>query len=280
MEEIQNSTLKGVLKKIGFGALSIVVLADIGMLVAVGVDSANGKKGADIGLLVGGVHLKEGNHNFVITDQFYDLLKYEDEKDKKLVMDSFKLAYNNFNYLNSNKLHFTLCTTNSEASKEFNLPLISSYSKYDVPLYIHDGDIQGNKLTAGATTFDVENVTRYLKNETITFKKSSLLGVYKMFGSEEEVYDISNAFAYTICAHETMHVMGFEHRSKDSILYPYIPSPYKDFTELDKNLLIKYNQEFYGATPDYVKNQEEKPEQEEKQQNFIYTTNFSDDLCQ
>ena len=66
----QDIELKGVLKKIGIGALAVVALADVGMVASAIIDDVNRKKGAELGLVLGGVHLKEGNHNFIITNQF------------------------------------------------------------------------------------------------------------------------------------------------------------------------------------------------------------------
>ena len=269
----QEIKLKGPLKKIGIGALSCVALFDAGMVTTAIIDGQNRKKGAELGLVLEGAHLKEGNHNFVITDQFYSYLKYESIDDQKLVMDSFKTAYDNLNYLNSKKIRFTLCTQNKEVSEKFDLPLVSSYSKYDVPLYVYDGDIDNDPKTAGITKVQTEYMTCATIETSIIFKKSALLAVYKHWGmTKEQIYSVSNAYAYTICAHETMHAMGFAHRSSNSILYPYVPSPYKDFTDYDKELLINYNKKFYNAVPEYVK------DQAQTQNSYNYTTN-SDEMC-
>ena len=281
-QEIQ---LRGVLKKIGIGALAVMALADVGLVASAVIDGVNSRKGSELGLVLGGIHLKEGNHNFVITDQFYSHIKYEDEADQKLVIDSFKTTYDNLNYLNSKKIRFTLCTQSKEASEKFNLPLVSSYSKYDVPLYICNGDIDNNPKTAGKTVLNTEYVTCVAKDSSITFKKKSLFAVYSYLGkTEEEIYSVSNAYAYTICAHETLHAMGLEHRANNSILYPYIPSPYKDFTDYDKELLVKYNQIFYNTTPEWVTNDKElkpvaKPKEEIPEDAYTFSHSNSDDLC-
>ena len=277
MENIERSTLKGILKKVGIGALAMVALVDVGVISGVVVDIVNSKKGNDIGLLTSGAHLKEGNHNFIITDQFYDSIKDEEKSDQNLIIDSFKQAYKTLNELNSEKIRFTLCTTSSDASREFNLPLISSYSKYDVPLYVENGIIDGNKLTSGATRYETEMYTYYMKNESIIFKKGSLLGVYSVFVEPEEFYSYKNSYAYTICAHETMHVMGFKHRDKDSILYPYIPSPYRDFTDYDKKLLVEYNKTFYNALPEYAKKSQQT--NAKTQSECVYTVDIFNDFC-
>ena len=277
-----NSTFKGILKTLSFCPLALV----LGIGGAIGLielkEDIDQRKSNGLALIEDGAHLKQGNHNFVITDEFYSYLKYEDELDQKLVVDSFKQVYKNFNELNSNKLKFTLCTTSEEASKKYDLPKVNSFSKYDVPFYITEEDIEGKPSTIASTKHDIDYFTRELNNESILFKKNYLFAVYNMYDTTEEIIAPSNSLAYTVCAHETMHAMGFAHQSKDSILYPYMPSPYKDFTEKDKELLVKYNQTFYNATPDWVTNQDKsnnQPKQEEPQ--VVYTTSQdnSDEVC-
>ena len=280
-----NSTFKGILKTISIGSsLSLIV----GVGGAIGFtelkENLDRKKSNGIALLEDGAHLKQGNHNFIITDEFYSCLKYEDELDQKLVMDSFKQVYKTFNYLNSSKLKFTLCTTSDEVSEKYNLPKINSFSRYDVPLYISEDDINNQSQTVGSTSYKVDYFSRELYDESITFKKKYLFAVYSLNGTPEEFLVPTNSLAYTVCAHETMHIMGFAHQSKNSILYPYVPSPYKDFTDRDKALLVKYNQTFYNATPAWVNNEEENqsnnhPKQTSLEEAHAFLRDNFNDMC-
>ena len=79
--------------------------------------------------------------------------------------------------------------------------------------------------------------------------------------------------------------MGLDHRASDSILYPYIPSPYRDFTTSDKELLVRYNQIFYNATPEWVTDDRKlippvEPKEKEEIPDGVYTfSDSSDEIC-
>ena len=200
-------------------------------------------------LMKGGIHLKKGKHNVVITDQFYELLTYETpQEDKDLVLNAFKEAYKNLNKYNS-KLNFNLCTTVDEVANYYNLPKVSSIGKQDIPLYVTEGVLEGKNGVMAATNWKYDSFTYEMTNLDITFRKKYLLAVNKTYDSLEETMNPYNAIAYTTALHETMHTMGFAHiDDKESIMNTYVSytSP-KDLTEYDIELLDKYNIQFYGA---------------------------------
>ena len=76
-----------------------------------------------------------------------------------------------------------------------------------------------------------------------------MFSLWKTYDTEEETFDVYNSAAYTTCAHETMHAMGFAHiDNHKSIMNTYVSlSSPKDFTEFDKKIIDQYNVIFYGS---------------------------------
>ena len=240
---------------LGIGAFGVGV--GVPKLAIDAIEATHESVGEDLPLLHAGVHLSDGEHKVIFTDQFYvELMKETSYEDQYIAVNSIKKAFENLSDLNS-KIDFKLYTTN-EGLTSYGIPKIDSYStKKDIPLYIKDGIIDGNRLTLGKTDWSYSFFTYELKDESITFKKDVLFTTWSNEDKDmtEGEFDYSNCVAYTIAAHEAMHAMGFAHvDDRESLLYPTISllSGCKDFSEKDKKYIDLYNVEFYGATPRYT----------------------------
>ena len=216
------------------------------------ITNANRGKGSDLPLVEEGAHIKAGNHRVVLTSQFCDLLSYNTKEEaQKLVVDSIKLAYNNLNELNSG-IKFNLYTTSDNYADKYNISKIDNYTNEDIPLYLTNDYIAGSKYVAATTNFNIYKVSRELCNQSITFRKDMMLSLWNYSGSLEEILTPKNSWAYTITAHESMHLMGIGHIEENSIMNEKLDKRYKDFTELDKSIIDKFNVEFYGTQSKFV----------------------------
>ena len=196
-----------------------------------------------------------------MTDQFCKLLSYEDttQEDRDLAINGLKEAYTTLNEYNS-KLNFNFCTTNKDFAEQYNIPKVNSIGKRDIPLYLTTDILENNKYVMAKTNWDYNSFTYEMKDLSITIKKDCLFQVWKVYETLEETLTPKNSAAYTIAIHETMHAMGFAHvdpKVAESIMNAYVSyrSP-KDLTEFDKQILDKYNVQFYGATPTFVTSEE------------------------
>ena len=242
---MNKNKVKSTLTVLGLGVLFGGVVAE-GSVFA--IDIINGKKGKNLPLLSGGIHLREGNHNVVITDQFYSHLKYENQVDKDIVVNGFKEAYNDLNRYNAG-LNFTLCTTNKELATEYNIPNVSEIGSQDIPLYCTTEIIENNKNVMASTGYNEAFLTHEMKDVSITFKKDSLFKVWRTYDTVEETLNVYNTAAYTTCAHESMHAIGFSHiDDHESIMNTYVSySGSKTFTDYDIKLMDEFNTIFYGT---------------------------------
>ena len=219
----------------------------IGWAATDGVDAYYKSQDNGLALLAPHVHLKKGTHRVVISDQFYEMLTFETEKtDQDLAINGIKKAYENLNE-HLWGINFELCTT-ANGLDEYGIKKVDTINKEDLPLYMTTEIIDNNKNVLAKTDWDYNYFGRELKEESITFRKTPLFTVYKIYKTDEETMNPLNTYAYTITTHETLHALGLPHtESKDSIMYPYISlSSPKDLTEKDIEILKTYCTTFYG----------------------------------
>ena len=152
---------------------------------------------------------------------------------------------------------FKLYITN-EGLMEYGISKIDKFSKtYDIPLYIYDGDIKGNKATLASTDWKYNKFTYELEKQSLTYKKSALFTVWKNFETNpmEGEFEYLNCPSYTITIHEGGHLEGLAHvETKESVMNPYLSllSGVRDFSWIDEKIIDKLNVDFYGTTPRFA----------------------------
>ena len=246
------------------------ILIWAGVIVGGGIGGAGGMKLAfdaqeshfanmsqGLPLLKAGAHIKQGNHNVVITDQFFNVLSYNaPQEDQDFAINGIKESYFTLNKYNS-KLNFNLCTTVDQVAKRYDIPKIKSIGKQDIPLYATDGILEGSKYVLAKTDWSLDNFTYQMKKLSITYRADALYAYNMAYSTKEETFNPKNATIYAISLHESMHAMGFAHNNKNRTImntYLSLSSP-KDLTEYDIEMLDKYNVQFYGASPTIQSNQ-------------------------
>lgn len=237
-------------KILGLCALSTLLGVGTGIVLTDGVDMIASNRSQGIPLLAGGVHLSEGNHRVIVTEQFASLLKDDTEEDKKMIVNAMAKSYDRLNDL-CDKIKFDFCTT-ATSIEELGVKKVENVEEYDIPLYLTTHVIDDNPNVLANTDWNYHHFSRVLYNEAITFRKDAMLTVYKELGTVEETTSPLNTFAYTITLHETLHAMGFSHTdNKGSIMYPYISAfSVKDLSKSDEDMIKKYNEVFYNANID------------------------------
>ena len=201
-------------------------------------------------LLKNGVHLKEGNHKVIITDQFYELLTYQTkESSQYLAISGLKAAYERLNEVNTG-VQFDLCTTDKELSKKYSIEYTESFdTKNDIPLYLTEEAIN-NDITVLAKAVTSENfVTRETYNNSIIFKKDTIFSTWIYYPNPHQTNAPKNTSIYSIAMHETLHLMGFAHTDNEySLLYPEATCDNIDLSKEDIKMIAKYNEVFYGKS--------------------------------
>lgn len=195
-----------------------------------------------------GLHLKEGNHRVVITDQFYDLLTADGttELGIKICIDGVKAAIETLNKYNTG-IQFKLCTNAPKLAETYSIEYIEKIDKKDIEFYLTNEDISGKSSTMGETVWDCNLFTKEIKNARVTYKKNFMYAFWGFDKDKSIMYSPKNYVSYTTTLHETMHVMGFDHTDDtQSIMYPsaeFLAS--HDLTEKDIKMIEKYNEVFY-----------------------------------
>ena len=250
-------------KKLKAGIITVSVLTGIvgggiamgqgiGALVTdlIGGQPKTQQKSDDLHLVAENAHLREGTHKVVLTHNFYNYMSYETtEEQQDMVIDAIKTAYDNLNSYSSN-LKFELCTESQYLVEKYDLPRVPSVNKdTQIPLYITQDKIDNTDEILANTEYKIDRDNGRLMRQSVTFRKEYLFGTWSNYGKDGN-YDIKDTFAYYITAHESMHLMGFDHIDKDSIMHTSIDYKYRDFTKFDKKLIAKYNEKFYGAELD------------------------------
>lgn len=251
-----------ILKWMGIGAIGGVAIAGGICLVSDGIQNHYAGMSKGIPLLVDGVHMKKGNHNYVITDKFYYELKSYDapEEDRKMIIDGLKEAYNTLDKYNS-QLNFKLCTTVDEVAEKYDIPKVDKIGKQDIALYLTDDVLSNNPYVMANTDWNYNQLSYEMEKLNITFRSKYAFSVWNIYDTLEETLSAKNTAIYTMAVHESMHTMGFRHVDDEvSIMNTYSKSSSpKDLTEYDIKMLDKYNVQFYGAEPtlktsgDYIK---------------------------
>lgn len=213
------------------------------------IDDHYKKMSQGLPLIQPGAHLKEGNHRVVITGDFWQAIVNEPEDAKKFVMDGISTAYDDLNKLNT-KLSFELCTT-EDGLEKYNVKKIDEINDQDISLHITEEYISNNQHVMAITNWNKRMLTREIYDNKITYRKDYLLTAWRSFGLKEDILSPYNSVAYAITAHESMHAMGIAHVEADSIMRSKSSYYYKDITQLDKEIIDKYNVVFYGTTPKY-----------------------------
>ena len=211
------------------------------------------KLGAGIPLERKGLHMREGEHNVIITDGFYDALDKSYEIRRDLTIESIKEAYKVLNQYNSG-LKFNLVTTNDELSKNYDIPkFVDGGAVDDIYIYGTNEKI-GNGNVVGQAHWDYDKKTYETKDLKIIFKLNSLYSIWKSYGSLEKTFTPRNWQVYSCVLHETMHEMGLAHiTNRESVLNPKLTIP--DLNEEDIKLLDKYNMQFYNKPSMFNKNE-------------------------
>ena len=248
----KNNDISNFLKTMNIFVIAGAVGIGGGFLLVDGINKHYEKLSGGLPLLVDGAHLKAGTHKVVIGGQFMEMLKYDTtEEDQDLAIRGICKAYENLNQLNSEKLQFKLCTT-EDGLEKYGITKVDKIGSNDIPLYITDQIIDGNKNIMALTDWDYNDWTRELKDQSITYQKHYLSGVWKMYDTVEKTLAAENSLAYTITAHESMHVMGFAHyNGEKSLMNTYAKGNNTDFEECDKRMIAKYNKTFYNAVSQY-----------------------------
>lgn len=219
-------------------------------------------------LLKDGVHMKQGEHNYVITDQFYEYLTYDTTPEQQdLAINCLKEGCKTMDKNNS-CLDFNLCTTNDVASKKYNIQKIDKAGKQDIPLYITDKVLENNEHVMAKTDWSYDSFNFQMKDLSITFRKKFMFSVYNLKDSVKETLDVKNCVLYTTFVHEAKHTKGEAHNEicyvdennrkiPLSIMYPYTGNyTMKDETRYDIEMDDRYNVQFYNAKPtiEYIYN--------------------------
>ena len=210
-------------------------------------DTVNG-----IDLIAKGAHLKKGVSRVIITDQFYEIMSYENKIGaQRFIMGGIIAAYDRLNEVNTG-VQFELCTTVPKVAEDYSIKQIDEIdTKYDIlllmpkELYIDD-----DKNILGQANHGIDKSSRELINQTITFRRNRLQLHLKRYKEDpEKDSDPKNSYAYSITLHETLHAMGFAHtEDKNSIIYPYCGYENRDLSQDDIEMIEKYNFVFYGKS--------------------------------
>lgn len=250
-----------ILKWMGIIVIGGVAGAGGMYLVMDGIENHYASMSHGIPLFKDGIHMKKGDHKFVITDNFYNLLSYDTpEEDQKMVIDGLKEAYTTLDNYNS-QLNFKLATTVDEVAEKYNIPKVDKIGQQDIPLYMTEEVLDGNKYVMAHTDWKYNLFSFEMEKLSITFKKNYALSVWNQYDTIEKTLAPKNTSVYTTAVHESMHAMGLAHiDDHESIMNTYVKynSP-KDLTEYDIEILDKYNVQFYGAestlktSEDYLK---------------------------
>ena len=240
---------------LGVGAFSVGIA--VPKITFDAIESINESVGTNLPLMHAGVYLKSGTHKVIFTEQFYNELTKDTTKEEQYIaVNSIKKAFENLSELNT-KINFKLYTIN-DGLTEYGIDKTDDFStRNDIPLYISINTLENNKNVLAKTDWNYSMFTYELKDEKITYKKDALFVTWTDTDKDmtEGEFDYLDCCAYTITAHEAMHVMGFSHiDDKDSLMYPYLSVLYSnhDFSEKDKKRIDLYNVEFYKATPRYA----------------------------
>lgn len=239
-----------ILKWMGIIVIGGVAGAGGMYLLTDGIQSHYANMSQGIPLLVDGVHMKKGDHNFVITDKFsYKLTSFNaPEEDQKMIIDGLKEAYTTLDTYNS-QLNFKLATTVDEIAEKYNIPKIDKVGKQDIALYMTNEVLDGNERVMAHTDWSYNPFNYEMKDLSITIRTKYANAVWKTYDTIEETLAPKNTAIYTIAVHESMHAMGFRHIDDEpSIMNTYtnFTSP-KDVTDYDIKMMDKYNVQFYGA---------------------------------
>ena len=232
-----------------------LLLAGVGLSLGVcsgalfdGIEIYHRVKSDGLVLLKNGVHLKEGNHKVVITDQFYELLTYQTkESSQYLAISGLKAAYERLNEVNTG-VQFELCTTVKELSKKYSVGYTESFDvKNDIPLYLTEEAINNN-ITVLAKAVTSENfITRETYNNSIIFKKDTIFSTWIYYPNPHQTNAPKNTSIYSIAMHETLHIMGFAHTDNEcSLMYPEATCDNIDLSKEDIEMIARYNEIFYG----------------------------------
>ena len=218
------------------------------------------KKGEGLPLAMAGGHLRAGKHNAVITDQFYDILTFDDTKKERqeFAINAIKEAYT---YLNDNfsGVSFNLCTNSERVANRFYLPLVNSIGSNDIAIQAQQGILPyGTKNTMGQAYRDYDHHNLEAKNMRIVFSDKCLFKVWKTKNTLEETLDSYNSELFTFTIHEMGHMFFFDHiTTRDSIMNPSIGYSTSIPNEEDLKMFDKYSVQFYDAPAKYAENAKE-----------------------
>lgn len=207
-------------------------------------------KSQGLPLLANDIHLKKGDHNFVITDSFYSELTNSNfsEESKKMIIDGLKEAYTTLDYYNS-QLNFKLATTVDEAAEKYSITKVNKVGKQDIALYMTDKVLKNNENIMANTESQHNPFNYEIENVNITFRTKYANAIWQAYDTIEETLAPKNTVIYTMAVHEGMHAMGFAHiDDHESIMNTYTKeNTPRDLTEYDIEMMDKYNVQFYGA---------------------------------
>ena len=213
--------------------------------------SPNIALGEGLPLLEKGAHLRQGDHNVILTDSFYEALDRSNQFRCDLAIKGVKEAYDVLNEYNKG-LNFNLCTTNEDLSKKYFIPMVDKKATDDIFIYGTNDVLLNNEKVLGYAQSGMNFITRELYDLKITFRLNKLYKVWSTYcDSVEKTLALPhNSGLYSCTVHETMHLMGFRHIEENeriSIMNPYQKSCNKELTQEDIEFLDRYNVQFYNT---------------------------------
>ena len=192
-----------------------------------------------------GVHLKSGEHNYVITQQFYYSISYESNAEQTHVMNALKEAYSNLNkYVTS--LSFNLCTVDEDVASKFNIEKVDSIGEQDVSLYLLEDSPQNNRKLF-KTNVEYDKATSEITNASVTYNKDYIHRIWKDYPTIDEMFNPYNTVAYTSALASSLQTMGFRSfNDHESIMNDLTENSPIDLTAYDIELLNNYCSYFYN----------------------------------
>ena len=197
-------------------------------------------------LVAENVHMQKGEHNYVITEQFYEYLTDDIlKKNQDMAINGLKEAYSNLDKYTSS-LNINLCTTVETLANEYGIKKVDSIGEQDIALYMTNDNLANNALTK--TSYNYDSTSKEMKNLSITFKKETTFSVWKLYNNLKELTNPYNTVAYTNALRTGLETMGFRYfNDNKSVMNDFTEDSPKDLTDYDIELLDKYCVTFYNA---------------------------------
>ena len=254
MKKKKKDSIWGHLAVIGIGVVTNgIILANMPAITDAIADKTNPyvKLGEGLPLSSKGAHLRQGAHNVVLTESFYEALDKDNQFRCDLAVRGIKEAYEDMNKYNKG-LSFNLCTTNSELSNKYYIPMAEKLANDDIYIYGTNDILLNSNAILGIAEHNKNILSCELNDLKITFRLNKLYQIWNdyMYSTEKTLNTPHNSALYSCAVHETMHIMGLRHIEESeriSILNPYLEYCNRELTKEDIELLDRYNVQFYNT---------------------------------